>query len=131
MDDGEITLADITRKFTQELHANEIVLLSYYIAAINIEATFDDINGGKQGYTPFEGIVLTDTFESAEHHNSSMDGLFNENHLRLKRQQEEPIFAIIGNPPYSARQRSENDNNENIVYPILDNRIVNTYAKYS
>ena len=61
---GEITLADITRKYTQELHANEIVLLSYYIAAINIESTFAEIN--HQEYKPFEGIVLTDTFESTE-----------------------------------------------------------------
>lgn len=131
MDAGEITLADITRKFTQELHANEIVLLSYYIAAINIEATFDEINGAEQGYTPFEGIVLTDTFDSTEHKNSFMDELFNENNSRLQKQQKEPIFAIIGNPPYSIGQTSVNDGDQNAIYPVLENRIEETYAKYS
>lgn len=98
---GEITLADITRKYTQELNANEIILLSYYIAAINIEATFDEINGNK-GYAPFEGIVLTDTFESTEAEDTLDDSYFGSNNDRLKRQKEVPITAIIGNPPYSA-----------------------------
>ncbi|WP_435367761.1 Eco57I restriction-modification methylase domain-containing protein, partial [Staphylococcus aureus] len=130
MKEGEISLADITRKFTQELHANEIVLLSYYIAAINIEATFDDINGNEQGYTPFEGIVLTDTFETTVHE-YSIDEYFIGNDERLKRQLKENITAIIGNPPYSVGQDSENDNNQNIKYPILEERIKNTYSKYS
>lgn len=120
MDAGEITLADITRKFTQELHANEIVLLSYYIAAINIEATFDDINGDAQGYVPFEGIVLTDTFESTENEDTLDDSYFGTNDERLKRQQEVPITAIIGNPPYSAKQDNEDGNQVRINYPILD-----------
>lgn len=58
MDDGQITYDDILRKYMHELHANEIVLLSYYIAAINIEAVFDEVNGPDRGYQPFEGIVL-------------------------------------------------------------------------
>lgn len=120
MDAGEITLADITRKFTQELHANEIVLLSYYIAAINIEATFDDINGDAQGYVPFKGIVLTDTFESTENEDTLDDTYFGTNDERLKRQQEIPITAIIGNPPYSAKQDNEDGNQVRIEYPILD-----------
>lgn len=131
MDAGEITLADITRKFTQELHANEIVLLSYYIAAINIEATFDEINGDIEGYVPFEGIVLTDTFESTEAEDTLDDDYFGTNDERLKRQQEVPITAIIGNPPYSAGQTSVNDSNQNIDYPNLNAKIENTYAKYS
>lgn len=131
MDAGEITLADITRKFTQELHANEIVLLSYYIAAINIEATFDEINGDEEGYVPFEGIVLTDTFESTETKDTLDDDYFGTNDARLKRQQEVPITAIIGNPPYSMGQNDANDMNKNIRYPILEKRISITYANLS
>lgn len=131
MNNGEISLADITRKFMQELHANEIILLSYYIAAINIESTFDEINGDEQGYEPFEGIVLTDTFESTEDENTLDDTYFGTNDERLKRQQEVPITAIIGNPPYSAKQTSVNDNNANIKYPILDKRIAETYVAHS
>lgn len=131
MDNGEVTLADITRKFTQELHANEIVLLSYYIAAINIESTFDEINGDEQGYVPFEGIVLTDTFESTEGENTLDDTYFGTNDERLKRQQDVPITAIIGNPPYSKGQSSENDNNKNLEYPKLFESVAETYVKQS
>ncbi|MDA2770548.1 DEAD/DEAH box helicase family protein [Bacillus cereus group sp. Bc010] len=126
---GLIPKEDLLRKYTQEIHANEIVLLSYYIAAINIEETFHSLYGGE--YMPFEGIVLTDTFESTENKNSFIDELFDENNTRLKRQQEEPIFAIIGNPPYSAKQQSANDNNQNEKYPILDKNILDSYVKYS
>ena len=122
MDDGKISMADITRKFTQELHANEIVLLSYYIAAINIEATFDEIND-IQGYTPFSGIVLTDTFESTENEDTLDDSYFETNDERLKRQREVPITVIIGNPPYSAKQDNEDGNQSRINYPKLDNSL--------
>ena len=131
MDAGEISLADITRKFTQELHANEIILLSYYIAAINIEATFDEINGDAEDYVPFEGIVLTDTFESTEPEDTLDDDYFGTNDARLKRQQEVPITAIIGNPPYSSGQNNANENNKNIHYSNLEKRIRNTYIKNS
>ncbi|MFK4909018.1 DEAD/DEAH box helicase [Lactococcus petauri] len=131
MDAGEISLADIARKFMKELHANEIVLLSYYIAAINIEATFDEINSEEKGYVPFDGIVLTDTFESTETEDTLDDDYFGTNDERLKRQQEVPITAIIGNPPYSARQDDENDENQNIHYPILEDSIMSTYGRYS
>lgn len=130
MDKGEITYNDILRKYTQELHANEIVLLSYYIAAINIEAVFDDING-EEPYAPFEGIVLTDTFESTEQEDTLDDSFFGTNDERLKRQQEKPITAIIGNPPYSVGQSSANDNNQNSVYPKLNDRISETYVSKS
>ncbi|WP_312315023.1 type ISP restriction/modification enzyme [Streptococcus parasuis] len=130
MDKGEITYADLVRKYTQELHANEIVLLSYYIAAINIEAVFDDING-EEDYLPFEGIVLTDTFESTESEDTLDDSFFGTNDKRLKRQQEKPITAIIGNPPYSIGQGSQNDNNQNISYPKLDKRLSDTYVAKS
>ncbi len=126
---GLIPKEDLLRKYTQEIHANEIVLLSYYIAAINIEETFHSLYGGE--YVPFEGIVLTDTFESTEKENSFEDMLFNENNKRLNKQREKTIFAIIGNPPYSARQRNENDNNQNRKYPILDKRMEETFIKNS
>lgn len=131
MESGEISLANITRKFTQELHANEIILLSYYIAAINIESTFDEINGDEQGYVPFEGIVLTDTFESTENDNTLDDTYFGTNDERLRKQKEVPITVIIGNPPYSVGQGNANDDNKNLDYPKLAYQIENTYAKYS
>lgn len=130
MDNGEITYADIVRKYTKELHANEIVLLSYYIAAINIEAVFDEINGDDP-YVPFEGIVLTDTFESSEYQETLDDAFFGTNDKRLKRQQEKPITVIIGNPPYSIGQTSQNDNNQNTSYPKLDKRLAETYVAKS
>ncbi|NMV49677.1 DEAD/DEAH box helicase [Lactobacillus reuteri] len=131
MDEGKITFDDILRKYLHELHANEIILLSYYIAAINIEAVFDEVNGPDRGYKPFEGIVLTDTFESTERQNSFMDELLGQNNERLKKQQEKPITAIISNPPYSVGQGSANDDNQNTHYPILERRIEQTYVKKS
>src|SRR5699024_1345981 len=125
---GLIAKEDLLRKYTKEIHANEIVLLSYYIAAINIEETFHSLHDGD--YVPFDGIVLTDTFESMENNESFMDELFNENNKRLKRQKEESIFAIIGNPPYSDRQLNDNDNNANIKHPKLEESITNSYVKY-
>lgn len=127
LENGEITLADVTRKYTQELHANEIVLLSYYIAAINIESTFAEMN--HEEYKPFEGIVLTDTFESTEQEDTLDDSFFETNDERLKRQQEVPITAIIGNPPYSKIKSTANDFTSIQNYPKLDDSIKNTYAK--
>jgi predicted helicase len=126
---GLIRKEDLLRKYMKELHANEIVLLSYYIAAINIEETFHTIVNGE--YQPYNGIVLTDTFESTENPDSFMDQLFSENNERLKIQQKEEIFAIVGNPPYSIGQTNANDNNLNMKYPYLEKRIDETYAKNS
>ena len=126
---GLISKEDLLRKYTQELQANEIILLSYYIAAINIEETFHSIMG--EEYTAFEGIVLTDTFESTEKEDSFMDELFGENNERLEKQLKEPIFAIIGNPPYSVGAKNENESSKNKSYPKLDSSIANTYAKFS
>lgn len=131
MDRGEITFEDILHKYNHELHANEIVLLSYYIASINIEAVFDEVNGPERGYQPFEGIVLTDTFESTERENSFADELLGENNERLKKQQEDPITAIISNPPYSVGQKNANDDNQNLRYEALEASIQNTYVKNS
>lgn len=127
---GFISKEDMFRKYTQELHANEIVLLSYYIAAINIEETFNTLNE-TGNYIPFEGIVLTDTFESTEKEDILDDEFFGDNDERLKRQQNLPITVIMGNPPYSSKQKSNNDNNQNLKYPALDSRIEETYVKYS
>lgn len=130
-DAGVITYEDILRKYMHELHANEIVLLSYYIAAINIESVFDEINGEENGYEPFEGIVLTDTFESTERENTFDNELFGINNKRLKKQQEQPITVIISNPPYSMGQKNQNDNNANEHYPKLESNIAKTYVKES
>lgn len=128
---GVINYEDILRKYMHELHANEIVLLSYYIAAINIEAVFDEINGPDEGYVPFNGIVLTDTFESTEEQATLDDKLFGANNARLREQQKEPITVIIGNPPYSVGQKNANDDNQNEHYPKLEASIQSTYVKRS
>ncbi len=129
---GLIKPDDLLRKYTSELHANEIVLLAYYIAAINIEAAYHQTTGHDGGdYVPFDGIVLTDTFQLAEDPSSLHADLFPENNERLKRQKALDIRVIIGNPPYSAGQDSANDNNQNQTYPALDARIGQTYAKRS
>lgn len=130
MDEGKITYDDILRKYMHELHANEIVLLSYYIATINIEAVFDEVNGPNRGYKPFDGIVLTDTFESSEREDTLDDDMFGTNNKRLKEQQKKPITAIISNPPYSIVNHDSNNSNV-ITYKKLDDSISSTYAKYS
>lgn len=118
------------RKYASELHANEIVLLAYYIAAINIEEAYHGLTGGD--YTPFDGIVLTDTFQLTEKSSGSLDEeMFPQNNHRAKGQASRDIRVIIGNPPYSAKQDSQNDNNQNLSYPALDGRIAETYAKLS
>lgn len=129
---GVIKKEDMLRKYSNELHANEIVLLSYYIAAINIEETYHELMKDVQpDYVPFEGIVLTDTFESTEQEATLDDEFFGDNDERLKRQKQMPITAIIGNPPYSMGQSNANSDNANIRYPNLDRAITNTYAKHS
>ena len=117
----------------EEIHANEIVLLAYYIAAINIEATFHDLMaaaGAPAVYEPFTGICLTDTFDMYER-KDLLTGTLPENSARRQRQKAQPIQVIIGNPPYSAGQESANDNNANLEYPPLDERIRQTYAAHS
>ena len=126
---GLIPSDKLAYKFKNEIHANEIVLLAYYIAAINIEAVYHGITEESE-YTPFEGICLTDTFEMYEKDDLVSEVLV-DNSERRKRQKALDIRVIIGNPPYSAGQKSENDNNQNISYPHLDKRISDTYAAYS
>lgn len=130
---GLIPADRLTYKYKNEIHANEIVLLAYYIASINIETVYHDqiktINPEME-YMPFEGICLTDTFEMYEKEDLVSKVLV-DNSARRKRQKELDIRVIIGNPPYSAGQSSENDNNANVKYPFLDSRIEATYAKES
>lgn len=126
---GLIKPSDAMRKFHGELHANELVLLAYYIAAINIEEAYHGLTG-ESAYEPFDGIVLTDTFQLAEEE-GQFEEVFPENNKRATRQKKTQIRVIIGNPPYSAQQESSNDNNKNIEYPGLDRRIGATYAAKS
>jgi predicted helicase len=126
---GLIKPEDLQRKFSYELHCNEIVLLAYYIAAINIEESYHFLAGGE--YQPFNGIVLTDTFQMFENAGYLLESIFPENNQRVINQKQRDITVIIGNPPYSAGQASENDGNKNLKYEILDEKIRNSYAKYS
>lgn len=125
---GLIGKDDLRRKFVSELHANEIVLLAYYIATINIETAYHGVTGE---YLPFDGMVLTDTFQMTEDNDLVDKVVLPENNARVERQLAEPIRVIVGNPPYSAQQDSENDNNKNLAYPTLDDRIRQTYAAQS
>ena len=128
----------LPEKYKSEIHANEIVLLAYYIAAINIESAYHGILAGNIDgnvsddvpYVPFEGICLTDTFQMYEK-GDMLDEMLVDNSARRKRQKALDIRVIIGNPPYSAGQESANDNNANIEYPHLDARIRETYAEHS
>lgn len=125
---GLIKPEELAHKYKHEIHANELVLLAYYIAAINIEAVYHGIVGGK--YEPFEGICLTDTFQMYEKEDL-VDALLVDNSARRKRQKKLDIRVIMANPPYSDGQESANDINENIEYPHLDARIRSTYAERS
>lgn len=125
---GLIRPEQLAHKYRHEIHANELVLLAYYIAAINIEATYHGIAGGD--YVPFEGICLTDTFQMYEKEDL-VDALLVDNSKRRRRQKKLELRVIVGNPPYSIGQGSQNDNNQNVSYPTLDQRIAETYAARS
>ncbi len=137
---GLIPKDKLPHKYKSEIHANEIVLLAYYIACINIETVYhstlldvdtkDNNEANEVGYTPFEGICLTDTFEMYEKGDLISD-LLEDNSERRKRQKALDIRVIMGNPPYSAGQKSANDNNANVEYKTLDSSIREKYAKTS
>lgn len=126
---GLIKPDELEYKYQNEIHANEIVLLAYYIAAINIEAVYHTISGGD--YQPFGGICLTDTFQLYEQKQDMLAELMPDNSHRRARQKALDIRVIIGNPPYSVGQGSANDNAANVAYPLLDGRIRETYAARS
>jgi len=125
---GLIKPEELPHKYRHEIHANELVLLAYYIAAINIEAAYH----GEviDEYAPFEGICLTDTFQMYEK-DDLVDALLEDNSARRKRQKDLDIRVIVGNPPYSVGQGDANANNANVPYPSLDERIRTTYAARS
>ena len=121
-----IPRTQLEHKYAHELHCNEVMLLPYYIASMNIEHCYYELTGT---YRPFEGLCLVDTFELAEARQAS---LFTEENIeRVELQKKAPIFVIIGNPPYNAGQVNENDNNKNRKYPVIDSRVSETYAKDS
>ncbi|WP_159717144.1 DEAD/DEAH box helicase [Actinomyces marmotae] len=129
---GLIRPEDLARKYASELHANEILLLAYYIATANIEVAYRDCaSGSGDGYAPFNGIVLTDTFQMGEDDDVLDRSVFVANNDRAEAQRGLDIRLIVGNPPYSVGQKSANDNNANQPYPCLDLRIADTYAKRS
>lgn len=127
---GVIKPQDLERKYKHEIFANEIVLLAYYIAAVNIENAYHDLLE-KDEYESFDGIVLTDTFQLSEDDDNTklFSDALAENSERLQRQQKAPLRVIMGNPPYSIGQKSENDDAKNQKYPKLDRAIYDTYAQ--
>jgi predicted helicase len=117
-------------KYKNELHANELAILPYYIANLNIEYTYKQKIGE---YEQFENLCFVDTLDKASQHfiQAGLFGVSSENTTRIKRQNERKISVIIGNPPYNANQANENDNNKNREYPIIDRRIKETFIKNS
>ncbi len=131
---GLIHAEDLERKYAAELHANEIMLLAYYIAAVNIETTYHALAGktaDSDDYQPFPGIVLADTFQISEKDDALDLEIFAANNDRITRQLETKTLVLLGNPPFSVGQSSANDLNTNTKYPTLDGRIEETYAKRS
>ena len=122
----EIHRRELENKYSAELHCNEVMLLPYYIASMNIEHEFYEATGR---YQPFEGICLVDTFDLAE--DRQLPLFVPENTKRVENQKDTPMVVIIGNPPYNAGQVNENDNNKNRTYETLDKRVRETYAKDS
>ena len=110
------------------MHANEIMLLAYYIAAVNIETTYAEIAGE---YQPFEGIVLTDTFQASEAGDRRDTSFFPRNNERMERQLGLDIRVIIGNPPWSRGQGRHEDDNLNQAYPTLDEKLAGSYIAQS
>lgn len=129
---GLIAKKDMPRKYQHEIYANEIVLLAYYISAINIENSYHDIMGASE-YLAFDGICLTDSFQLGEtdENEKLFSEMFPQNSERVVKQKKAPVRVIIGNPPYSIGQRSANDNAQNQSYPKLGKRISETYVKES
>ena len=123
--------ADLIRKYREELHANEIVLLAYYIAAIHIEETFRGRLDNAGPYEPFGGIVLADTFNLHTEREGFPKDWLPDNSARAERQQKLPIQVIVSNPPWSAGQKSVSEQNPNVDYPELEKRIAETYAVHS
>ena len=116
----------LEEKYRHALHCNEVMLLPYYIASLNIEQEYFQRTGT---YLPFEGIALADTFELLEQEQGEL--FTRENTERVKRQKAADMFVVIGNPPYNMGQINENDNNKNRKYKAMDDRVAETYVKDS
>jgi predicted helicase len=110
-------------KYRHELYCNEVMLLPYYIASLNIEHTFYTVT---DRYVPYEGLCLVDTFEMAE--DRQMQLFTADNTQRVEKQKKAPMFVVIGNPPYNVGQVNENDNNKNRKYKTMDERVRETYS---
>lgn len=130
---GLIEQKDLVRKYQKEIHANEIVLLAYYIASVNIENAFHSLMPEGTEYQAFPGICLTDTFQMYEHDEREhlASEFFPKNSERVSAQKKTPITVIMSNPPYSVGQKKANDNAQNVKYPKLEQRIKETYADES
>jgi predicted helicase len=118
----------LANKYRQELHCNEVMLLPYYVASMNIEHAYYEATGQ---YAPFEGVCLVDTFQTAETPQREFSWFNEQNSLRVARQTKAPVRVVIANPPYNAGQINENDNNKNRKYPRLDRHVSETYGKSS
>ena len=116
----------LEEKYRHELHCNEVMLLPYYIASLNIEQEFFQRTGT---YLPFEGLALADTFELLEQRQTKL--FTRENTARVEKQKAADMFVVIGNPPYNAGQVNENDNNKNRTYETMDARVRETYSQDS
>ena len=132
-------LERLERKYRHEIHANEVAILPYYIANLNIEYTYREKTGR---YLEFPNLCFVDTLDNMDWQGATggaverqgafnLGGLSAENWMRVQLQNEKPISVIIGNPPYNANQQNENDNNRNREYPEIDQRISDTYIASS
>lgn len=122
---NKIPKQHLKRVYKEQLFANEVMLLPYYIAALNIEHAYYEQTGE---YEPFEGLCFVDTLDMAEHGQADFAFMTEKNTERVEREKNTPITVIIGNPPYNVGQLNENDNNKNRKYPVIDKRIHDTYA---
>lgn len=127
--------AKLRHKYAEELHANEVAILPYYVANLNIEATYAAITGE---YAEFKNLCFVDTLDNVGLHTAAagvthdlFGSVSEENVARIKRQNGRRISVVIGNPPYNANQANENDNNKNREYPQIDARIKQTYIAES
>ena len=126
---GLIAPDELQRKYREEIHCNELVLLAYYIAAINIETVFHAA-AGREDYLPFKGICLTDSFALHEA-DDELSFYMKDNSNRRERQKAEDIRVIVGNPPWRAGQKTAADDNPNVEYPKIERRVADTYAARS
>lgn len=123
-----ISKRDLPRMYREQFFANEVMLMPYYIAALNIEHAYYELTGT---YEPFEGLCFVDTLELAEGSQHQLGFMTEKNAERVERQKRAPITVVIGNPPYNVGQINENDNNKNRKYPLIESRVSETYAKGS